>query len=164
MNLLKEFLDRKQKHLTLADEYEAAGSLEMAYLALWSVTEHTVAGIETFRKTKELTRSVTEWYLFLTEKKQIKRPKIIKSFSCEVNGIPEINLIKKELGEIPAISKLLQPSNNKGISSKFRDKRNSIAHRAEKFRNKEVFNEYKLVAHAAIDELEEKFKQKEVNE
>lgn len=162
MSLFEDFLERKQEQLKLANEYESAGNLEMAYVALWSVTEHTVKDIEVVRKTKALTLSITKWYEFLTEKKQVKRPKEINSFSCSVNSIPEISLIIKELGEVPAISKLLQTSNTKGISSKFRDKRNSIAHRAERFLNPKIFNEYKQVALDSIQELEEKIKKMEV--
>ncbi|EOG9063827.1 hypothetical protein ACLK5F_004677, partial [Vibrio fluvialis] len=57
----------------------------------------------------------------------------------------------------PAIAKLLQ-TKQKGKSSKYRDKRNAIAHHADKFKGADVYLDYKETALAAISELENKLK------
>lgn len=160
MSLLDDFIQLRDEKLKLAEEYDQAGSHEMAYVALWSVTEHTVKKVEEQRKTLELKARIIEWHQYFENEEETKRPSPIKSFVCETNSIPQTRLIEKLLGSIPAISKLLQTS-QKGISGKYRDKRNAIAHHAEKFKNESVYQDYKNTALAAIEELGIKLKEKE---
>jgi hypothetical protein len=158
MSLLAKFVEFKNNKLIMANSYEEHGSLEMAYVALWSVTEHTVKSVEEHRKTQELKAKVKEWHQYFENGGDKKRPPPIKSFVCEVNSIPQTKLIEKSLGSIPAITKLFQTS-QKGTSGKYRDKRNSIAHHAEKFKNEDVYQDYKNTAFAAMVELEVKLKE-----
>lgn len=160
MSLLAKFIEFRDDKLIMAKSYEEHSSLEMAYVALWSVTEHTVKAVEEHRKTQELKAKVKEWHQYFENGKANKRPSAIKSFTCEVSSIPQTKLIEKSLGSIPAILKLLQTS-QKGSSGKYRDKRNAIAHHAEKFKNVTVYQDYKDTALAAIAELEVKLKELE---
>jgi hypothetical protein len=138
-----------------ADNYELDGSYEMAYLALWTITEHTVKEIEVKTKTDKLKVGVGEWYQYFQSNRELERPKPIRSFVCDVKTIPPIKNLTEVLGEIPAIGKLLQTT-QKGKSTKYRDKRNNIAHTAEKFRSEAIYQDYKNVALSAIEELERK--------
>lgn len=157
MNLLEDFIILQEEKLKLADDYERSQSFEMAYISLWSVTEHTVKEVETVRKTKELKDKVSAWHYFLDGKTNRKRPQPIKSFVCEGKSIPDIELIKKSLGEVPAIAKLLNTQAKSG-STKYRDKRNAIAHQADKFRSFSVYEDYKETALSAISELKARLK------
>ncbi|HAS3380732.1 TPA: hypothetical protein I6122_003355 [Vibrio cholerae] len=157
MSLMESFIKLRDDKLKLAEEYEHAQSYEMAYVALWSVTEHTVKTVEELRKNKELRKQVLAWYEFFEDNYVTQRPRPIKSFVCEVKNIPEIKLIQESLGAVPAIAKLLQ-TKQKGKSSKYRDKRNAISHHADKFKGADVYLDYKETALAAISELENKLK------
>lgn len=157
MSLLGDFIQLRDEKVKLAEEYEQGKSYEMAYVALWSVTEHTVKTVEELRKYKELRKQVLAWYEFFEDNYVTQRPRPIKSFVCEVKNIPEIKLIQESLGAVPAIAKLLQ-TKQKGKSSKYRDKRNAIAHHADKFKDIDVYRDYKETALAAITELESKLK------
>ncbi|WP_272575959.1 hypothetical protein [Providencia sp. PROV273] len=157
MSLLDDFIKLRIKKRILAEEYEQIQSYEMAYIALWSVTELTVKAVEESRKTSELKDRIRAWHHFFENNSNISRPEPIKSFVCEVKTIPAITLIQKSLGEVPALAKLLQ-TNQRGKSSKYRDKRNAIAHNADKFKNIDIYLDYKETALAAIEELELKLK------
>jgi hypothetical protein len=160
MSLFDDFIQFRDEKLKLAQDYELTQSYEMAYVALWSITEHTVKIIEELRRSKELRKQVLSWYEFFESNSAVNRPEPIKSFVCEVRSIPEIKLIQKSLGTAPAIAKLLQ-TKQKGKSSKYRDKRNAIAHHADKFKDVKVYHDYKKTALAAISELEKKLKETE---
>ncbi|MFA0021171.1 hypothetical protein AB4354_22945 [Vibrio splendidus] len=153
MSLLGDFIQLRDEKVKLAEEYEQGKSYEMAYVALWSVTEHTVKQVEEHRKITDLRGKVAAWHYFFETETATKRPAPIKSFSCEVKNIPDIKLIQESLGSVPAITKLLQ-TKQKGKSSKYRDKRNAIAHQALKFGSDSVYLDYKATALAAIEELE----------
>jgi len=153
MNLLKNFIKLKDEKIKLADSYEVNQNYEMSYMALWAVTEHTVKEVEETRKIKKLKQSIQVWHHYFEHETKSKRPASIKSFVCEVKNIPDIKLIQESLGEIAAIAKLLRTQAKSG-STKYRDKRNAIAHHAEKFKNFTVYQDYKDTALAAISEIE----------
>ena len=163
MSLLKAFLERKNNQLLLAEQYEKSGSLEIAYLALWAITEHTVKEVEEQRLKQKRFQDITDWYRFLSENGQYPRPSETKiNCGVEVKNIPQLTNIEELLGLIPSITKLLQTNNKKG-STKYRDRRNEIAHHAAKFRDINTFQDYKETALSAIVELEEKLKEMETS-
>lgn len=155
MSILQQFYERREEAEANASLYEQSNNLEMAYLALWSVTEHTAKDVESIRLRRELKAKVCLWTEYLDGTGPAPLP--IKNFSLEPQSIPSIANLQSVLGEIPAVSKLLQ-TKAKGKSSKYRDKRNAIAHYAERFADKTRYNDYKSTAQAAIDELAHKLK------
>ncbi|EKT4485668.1 hypothetical protein JGK44_000039 [Shewanella algae] len=155
MSILQQFYERREEAEANASLYEQCNNLEMAYLALWSVTEHTAKDVESMRLRRELKKKVRQWAEYLDGTGTAPPP--IKSFSLGTQSIPPIANLKSVLGEIPAVSKLLQ-TKAKGKSSKYRDKRNAIAHHAERFTDKTRYDDYKSTAQAAIDELAQKLK------
>ncbi len=160
MSVFNDFTSLFKVQSEIAECYELDGNYEMAYLALWSVTEHTVKEIQTHVNTRKLKNAIDEWHKYFQSSEELKRPKPIKNFACDVKTIPQIKTLTEELGDIPAVSKLLQ-TKEKGKSSKYRDKRNAIAHKAEKFSSETVYKGYKVTALSAIQELERKLNKAE---
>ena len=83
MSLLHDFIQFRYEKLKLAEDYDQAGSHEMAYVALWSVTEHTVKKVEERRKTLDLKAKIIEWHQYFVNDEEKKRPSPIKNFVCE---------------------------------------------------------------------------------
>ncbi|MFN4318727.1 hypothetical protein [Acinetobacter parvus] len=157
MTLIDEFLGLRDEQLKLAQDYEKEASYEMAYVALWSVIEQTVKRVEEKRKYRELREKVVAWYEFFENELITKSPAPIKAFDLDVKTIPDLITIHKSLGEAPAISKLLNSQSGSG-STKYRERRNAIAHHAQKFKDASIYSDYKETALAAIAELEDKIK------
>jgi hypothetical protein len=155
MSVFSYFVCINKEQTEIAESYELRGSYEMAYLALWAITEHTVKEVESRAKTRKLKNAIDEWHKYFQSNEELKRPKQIKNFACDVKTIPQIKTLTEELGDIPAVSKLLQ-TKEIGKSTKYRDKRNAIAHKAEKFSSETVYKDYKVTALSAIQELERK--------
>jgi len=149
---LKTFVELKSEKLAEAQKQEAGGSKAMAYIAMWSIVEKTLSELESERLERKLKLELQKWTDFL-EKKIGKPPQPIKGFKFETDKLPNSNGVQILLGDAPAICKLVQ-TQAKGKSSKYRDKRNAIAHSAEEFKDLSTFNEYKNVVMSAIEELE----------
>lgn len=156
---LDTFLRLKTEKLRDAQVQEANGSKAMAYIALWSIVEKTLSQLESQRLEEKLKSELNKWINFLGNKDG-KQPCKIKSFSFKTEKLPNSQEVKVLLGDAPAICKLVQVK-AKGKSSKFRDKRNAIAHSAEDFKELTTYQEYKSTVLNAIDELEIKLKELE---
>lgn len=142
---------RKEKEESAA-KFEVAASYEMAYISLWSIVEKTLKDIDSWLRTQELYASVREWKLYL-EGDIIKRPRDIKSFNLkESNKIPDISYIEKHLGKLPRVKAIMNTQAKHG-STKWRDRRNNIAHNAEPFGKLETYKEYREAILAGIEEL-----------
>jgi hypothetical protein len=149
---LDTFLRLKAEKIRDAQVQEANGSKAMAYIALWSIVEKTLSNLESQRLEEKLKSELNQWINFLGNKDG-SPPRNIKNFSFEAVKLPNPQGVKLLLGDAPAICKLIQ-TKAKGKSSKFRDKRNAIAHSAEDFKELSTFQEYKSTVLSAIDELE----------
>jgi len=140
--------DRIKTSLT----YEENGSYEMAYISLWSILETALKDISPYAKRVALLKLVNEWRAYLDEGGE-KEPKTIRSFQCtKSDKIPPIDLIEAFLGDCPTIKEILN-SEPKNGSTKWRNKRNGIAHNAEGFHRTETYREYKNKLLDGINEL-----------
>ncbi|EJC7066760.1 hypothetical protein MYC06_004592 [Vibrio parahaemolyticus] len=155
---LKRFLALKSEKIAEAQKQEENGSKAMAYIAMWSVVEKTLSELESERLESKLKLELKKWTDFLVDKVG-KPPQPIKGFKFKTDKLPNPNGVQVLLGDAPAICKLVQ-TQAKGKSSKYRDKRNAIAHSAEEFKDLSTFNEYKNAVMSAIEELEHKLREK----
>jgi len=147
--LQSNILEKKE----LVHEYEEKGIYELAFLIRWQIVEETIKEIAKAQRRVSLLDNLNEWteYLTLSSKKQ---PKKINSFSIDSDSIPNIEIILKylEKKELLNLSELLK---SKG---KYRERRNAIAHRFNRFRDKSVYMDYSQKVDMAIDELIEALK------
>ncbi|EIV1738042.1 hypothetical protein L7E62_004686 [Vibrio parahaemolyticus] len=146
--IIEELTKLEHEHFALSDSYESNGSYEMSYMALWTILEHILKPIASEGMKKKLQRSLHEWIDHLESPVSGKKPKDIKSFKTEYSStsIPPISLIEEAIGDVPKL-KVLMDSNGK-----YRKKRNSIAHRAEKL-SKSIYSDYKSTVILALEEL-----------
>ena len=142
-----------EKQIDLANKYEKNNSLAMAYLCRWIVLEKTLKALYGARVKINLKIQLEEWIEYLnSENKQA--PNKITNFSVNPISIPAIKSIKKELGKIPQIEKVLSSD------GKWRKKRNTIAHGAEEFGQRTTYDEYKIDLGNAIEELRKRLRSK----
>lgn len=145
-------LEQLQRNLSEKREvvsgYEENEIYELAYLIKWQIVEETIKEIAKAQRRLKLLDNLNEWIQYLTMKSK-KQPSKINSFSIDSNKIPNIDLILQyfEKTELSHLNELMK---SKG---KYRERRNAIAHKFNKFRSKEVYMEYAQKTDAAIDEL-----------
>lgn len=150
--ILENFTKLRTKQVEYAAAYEAKQSYEMAYIALWSVLEAALKDITPKAKQMSLLQKIHEWRLYL-EAGGNSKPREIKSFQCtRSETIPHISLIEVLLGNCPTIKEILNTESKNG-STKWRDKRNNIAHNAEAFKQLKTYKEYKNKLLAGLDEF-----------
>ncbi|GGO74645.1 hypothetical protein GCM10010982_37950 [Bowmanella pacifica] len=133
--------------------YEAAESNEMAYLSLWAVLEKGLKIIEVVRKREELYEQVCAWKDYLDGQNN-KQPSAIKSFSLqEPEKIPDVKVISGYMGGLPVVTEIMNTQSKNG-STKWRDRRNRIAHQAAPFGSNEKYEEFRDKICTGIDEME----------
>jgi hypothetical protein len=141
-------LELEHEHLSLSEDYEKSSSYEMSYVALWTILEHIMKPIASIGMRKKLESSLHEWIEHIKTPVPGKQPKEIKDFKIEYTStsIPPVSLIEEAIGNVPKL-KLLMHS-----TSKYRRKRNDIAHRAEKL-SETIYGDYKSAVLSAIAEI-----------
>lgn len=140
--MLEDFNKQMADKMRISSAYEESGSYEMAYMSLWSILETALKDISPYAKKIVLLTMINEWRVYL-DKGGGKEPKSIKSFlRTRSEKIPPIDLIEALLGDCPIIKEILN-SESKNGSTKWRDKRNNIAHNAEGFHQLKTYLEYK---------------------
>jgi hypothetical protein len=151
-HLLENITQLRTDQTRIAASYENNQSYEMAYIAIWSILEISLKDISPYAKKKVLLNRVSEWKNYL-EGQSNNKPKEIRDFRCTRNEtIPSITLIESLIGESPTIEEILNTDAKKG-TTKWRDKRNRIAHNAEEFHKLDTYQEYKNKLLNGIDEL-----------
>ncbi len=150
----QRLLKQKESQEKLALAYEKITSYEMAYISLWIILEKTLKDIDTKLKRDKLYSQVSEWKQYLEIKSNdSKKPKEIRSFNLkESERIPELGNIEEYLGNIP-ITKEIMNTQTKHGSTKWRDKRNNIAHKAESFGKKETYCIYRDKILGGVNEV-----------
>jgi len=151
--ILEEFDLIKGQQFLLFEHYESMKSFEMAYLSLWNFLERTIKLIYAEIRKRELFKEICEWKNYLEGVRQ-GRPREIKNFTIESrNRIPDIKTIERYLGNLIIITQIFNTDNKRG-STKWRDKRNKIAHYAESFAHEKTYSDYKNKILDGISELE----------
>ena len=150
--ILQNFNRLRTEQTVIAANYEENKSYEMAYIALWSILETALKDITPYAKKIVLLSKVNEWKDYLDGNSN-NTPKEIRSFQCtRSDKIPPVSLVEALLGECPIIREILN-SESKNGSTKWRDKRNRIAHNAEGFHRLETYQEYKNKLLDGMDEF-----------
>ncbi len=150
--ILENFNRLRTEQIGIAANYEENQSYEMAYIALWSILETALKDITPQAKKVVLLKKVNEWKKHL-EGNNNNTPKEIRSFQCtRSDKIPAISLVEALLGDCPNIKEILKNESKHG-STKWRDKRNRIAHNAEGFHRLETYQEYKNKLLDGMDEF-----------
>ncbi len=142
--ILENFNRLRTEQIVIAANYEENQSYEMAYIALWSILETGLRDITPRAKKIVLINKVNEWKNYL-DGSGTKPQKEISSFQFQCtrsDKIPPISLVEALLGNCPTIKEILNTESRNG-STKWRDKRNRIAHNAEGFHRLETYQEYK---------------------
>jgi len=159
--LYERIIQLHQTQHDMAVRYEEAGSYEMAYLSLWIVLEKILKDIDTKIRSDGLYVQICEWKNYL-ENKSTKKPREIKSFNLkESERIPDLAKIEKAIGEIPVTREIMNTQAKNG-STKWRDKRNSIAHNAESFAKKDTYEEYRDKILSGTSELTQILRDKNI--
>jgi len=116
---------------------------------MWSILEGGLKLFASLGLKKKLQLKIKEWDRFLSDETS-QCPKPIRNFDTEykTDRIPDISLVEEVLGSLPHVRKIIAPK------KKWRNRRNAIAHNASRFKNEQIFVEYKSDLIEAIEELE----------
>lgn len=148
--LSKQFDVLFSERVIEAEEYEKARSWGMSFISYWSILEDGLKIFASLGVRESLHLKIKEWDAFLSGRSN-KKPKDIRNFSVEYKSdkIPTIQIVEVVLGSMPKVSKIIEPK------KKWRNRRNEIAHKASKFKDEDLFLEYKSDVLSAIAELRE---------
>ena len=146
--LLRALDDLSQQKTTAALHFEEMNSLEMAYLARWSVVESILKRVVHATACDSLRQQMDEWRAFLDEPTR-KPPKLIRNVPTDPSksSLPTSTDLNSHFASAPNLLELLDPD------KKYRKKRNAIAHSAEAIGQKKTYEEYKAKVEGAIIEL-----------
>jgi len=147
-SLYEQLTELEKARVSLSFEYESNGSYEMAFISLWSILEHIMKPIASVSIKVKLKNSLNEWLVYAENTQSSAKPKEIKNFQLEYTNttIPQISHIEDAVGDLPKLKVLMDSS------KKYRKKRNSIAHRADKL-SESAYAEYKGAVLDALNEL-----------
>lgn len=145
INQLKKNISEKKE---LIVNYEENEIYELAYLIKWQIIEETIKEIAKTQRKSNLFNNLNDWIQYLNSESKTK-PKNINSFSIDSDSIPTIGLILQYFQK----SKMFNLNELLDSKEKYRGRRNAIAHRFSKFRNKSVYMEYSKKIDLAISEL-----------
>ncbi|MBS9921584.1 hypothetical protein [Vibrio alginolyticus] len=148
MDLDAKLKKLKDEQIKLAEEYQSKQSYELAYIAYWSVVEHFSKEVGEIFLKQQLEKKLVEWQDYLSGKQESRPQGKQISLKLECSTIPPMNQLTDLLGELPKTANLLKSK------SKYRNRRNDIAHRATKFGKEQTFFEYKEAVIGSIEELE----------
>jgi len=151
--LILVFNELAEEQQIIADKYENNDGWAMAYLCRWIILEKTLKALYGARVKISLHGQIDQWTNYLNGELK-KAPPKITNFSVNPITIPGIKNIKKELGRIPYIEKVMSSD------AKWRKKRNAIAHSTEEFGRRSTYFEYKQDLDAAIEELRRRLQSK----
>ena len=156
--MYSSFENIRSEQLQKAENFEKEKSFEMAYLAYWIILEKTLKVIEVVRKKDKLYKSICEWKSYL-ENSSGKVPSKITSFTLqEPESIPNVTQISDFIGALPVVTKVMNTQHKNG-STKWRDKRNNIAHQSDSFKTESKYIEYRNEIQSGILEIEARLKE-----
>ena len=144
---------------TQAVEYEKGESYEMAYLSRWYILEKMLKILDTKLKADELHNKIRKWweeYLSNPASNQLEQ---LKSLQLkEASNIPSAHRIKEIEKcfnmKLSAIKEIMHTKSG-STSTKWRKRRNDVAHGATPFREKERYEEFRKKIMEGISEIEE---------
>lgn len=148
---LLQALDKlDQEREEVARAFESKQSFEMAYVARWSVVETLIKRIVYAEGCRSLRIQLQAWLEFIDGQTR-KPPNAIRQFPIEPSKakLPTSAELKLRYGNAKNLLELLDST------KKYRRRRNSIAHSAEPFAQRETYDEYKMKVVAAIGEMRE---------
>lgn len=149
--MLPKFNKIKNEQFEKAKEFEDTNSFEMAYLAYWIVIEKGLKIIEVERKRRQLYDSICAWKEFLEDSRKSRPPKISSFDLQEPEKVPDVKSVSKFLGGLPTVVEIMNTKSKNG-STKWRDRRNNIAHQAAPFASESKFFEYKnKIIHGIVE-------------
>lgn len=152
--LYQTFIDLRDSQLVRATSFEENAQYEMAYLALWSVVEKSIKSMYPHAQKAKLLECVIAWKLFLEGSTSLKPSEIKKFTYGEPENIPsDLSAIEQLFGSMPKVCEILNTDPKKG-STKWRTRRNNIAHDALAFAKQTTFLEYKQKLIEGIREIE----------
>ena len=154
--IYNQLVELRKKQEVLVSDYEKQASYEMAYLSQWYVLEEILKIMDAECRKKQLYRQVCEWKKYL-ENQNAKKPGKITSFDLtKQHSTPDIGKIRnmeEHLDcELRIIKEIMNTTSGNG-STKWRDKRNDIAHRALPFGREETYEEYRNKIMEGISEI-----------
>ena len=156
--IYNQLVELRKKQEKLASDYEEKSSYEMAYLSRWYVLEEILKSMDAECRKKQLYRQVCDWKKYL-ENPNTKKPGEIKSFDITEQDItPDIGKIGKMEEHLDCelqIIKEIMNGNSKNGSTKWRDRRNNLAHGAMPFGRTETYEEYRNKIMEGISEIEQ---------
>jgi hypothetical protein len=136
-----------------ADKYEQLKCWSYAYLARWVVLEKGLKSLYNLYNRECIRKCAIEWLEYLDDKGKKPLNKI-NNFTIQTQSIPPYKFVKELLGECSSVKDALDSN------SKYRRKRNSIAHQAEEFRSEKDYLGYREAIDKAIKQLLTKLSQK----
>ena len=141
------FTGTKADKIKLAADYETGGSYETACLALWCILEDGLKLHFGYRKRAALAENIARWSEYLSGESKNKRPKEIRNWQEKCQNLPSEKEIRKDFAKCSKLLEVMHPG------SKWRRRRNRIAHGAEKFGHKKTYLNHKADLLQAIEEL-----------
>ena len=153
--IYNKLIELRNKQEALAFEYEEKASYEMAYISRWCVLEKILKILDTQLKADEIHNKVHKWWEEYLSNPDSNQPEPLKSlYLKEAQRIPQVGKIEEHLDcELPIIKEIMHTKSGNS-STKWRIKRNDIAHRAEPFGKKETYEEYRNKIMEGISEIE----------
>jgi len=148
--LISDLLKLKEAQDKRSDAFEDDNSYEMAYLARWYILEKAVRKI-TLKKRQDNKIKLMKAWVDYAEDGTSKRPENyrIGVIPLQVSKyLPHYEqVIVKFFGNCPALLEVMK------ANGRYRNKRNRIAHSADKLSEKNYYKYYKPVINQAISEL-----------
>ena len=154
--IYNQFVELRKKQEELASDYEEKSSNGMAYISRWYVLEKILKILHTRIKADEIHNKVRKWWEEYLSNPDSNQAEPLKSLNLkEELRIPRVEDIEKHLDcELPVIKEIMNTKSGNG-STKWRDKRSDIAHRALPFGRDETYEEYRNKIIEGISEIEQ---------
>ncbi len=148
--LISDLLKLKEEQDNRSERFEAEESFEMAYLARWHILEIAVRKIILKKKQDEIISLMKDWVDY-TEERRPSRPQNTKIGTVPLQAskyLPHYEqVILKEFGKYGALCEAMK------TGGKYRNKRNRIAHSADRLSRQNYYKYYKPVINQAISEI-----------
>ena len=148
--LTSDLIELKDQQDKRSDAFEDNNSYEMAYLARWYILEMAVRKI-TLKKRQDRVISLMKSWVEYAEGKKTERPENyrIGEIPLQVSKyLPHYEqVIVKTFGECPTLLEVMR------ANRRYRNKRNRIAHSADKLSEQNYYKYYKPAINQAIAEI-----------
>lgn len=155
--LLSDFQVLRNIALEESARFERELNFSMAYLTLWCVLEKTSKAMYPLAAESRLHFEIKAWESYLAKEAGEKAPTAIPAsyfLFGKPQRIPEVEILEIKFGPLPKMKAIFNTVNKAG-STKWRDRRNDIAHNAATFTKASTFEEYKQKLFQGIEELDE---------